>query len=45
MSESRLKDFYRSIDQIMSIDQFYNTFTSSDYPDCIQVPKDLWPYE
>ena len=45
MSESRLKNFYRSIDQIMPIEQFYNTYTSSAYPDCIRVPKDLWPYK
>jgi hypothetical protein len=45
MSKSRLKNFYRPIEQIMPIVQFYNIYTSSNYPDCIQVPKDLWPYE
>jgi hypothetical protein len=45
MTESRLKEFYRPIEQIMPIDQFYEIYKNSNYPDCIQVPISLWPYK
>jgi hypothetical protein len=42
MNEGRLSAYYKTIEEVMSINDFYETFVSEDHPDCIQAPKRVW---
>jgi hypothetical protein len=45
MSEERLDEFYKPIEEIMPIEKFYEISKDPNHQDCINVPMSLWPYK
>jgi hypothetical protein len=37
--------YYKPIEDVMTIEEFYSLYTSPENQDCVYVPMDLWEYK
>ena len=44
ISEGSFNEYFKSIDEFMTIDDFYETYKDSNSQDCINIPKELWDH-